>query len=115
MSQTMLTSIHNLIVLLKVYGDKAAVGSDFSVELKYIEIWNNNPGYFKKDENSAIGTQLRTFCLGAPMDQLDHKMLYTRGVGGGTMGVAYSNGVCTTWKCSIVKVPNWNLTYSRFV
>ncbi|XP_012936482.1 zinc metalloproteinase-disintegrin-like 4a [Aplysia californica] len=103
-------------IVRRVYANKQQVGSDFTVLLKYVELWKTNPRYYAPIQNSQkMGAHLSAFCKNhRSMNTLDHKMLYTHGVGGGVMGLAYVGGVCQTYtKCSLVKINIRDIHYSR--
>ena len=103
-------------IVRQVYADKNKVGSDFKVELKYIELWKKkNPDYYEPHQNSEdMGKHLKPFCFNVNKDDLDHKVVYTHYVGGGIMGLSWVGGVCSEhFKCSLVKINTYKLEYSR--
>ena len=105
-------------IVRRIYGNKDNVGSDLAVELKYVELWTENPEYYTDAiQNSQIlGLHLKMFCENhRRMPNLDFKLLYTHGVGGGVMGVAYTNGVCLpNTNCGVCKVSTIDLNFSKF-
>lgn len=93
-------------IIRQVYGNANKIGVPFALLLKKVEVWWNNPNFYRK-LNSKHDTSdfLRSFCKNtANSPNYDHKMLYTKETGGHHLGMAYLNGICrTNIKCSLVK------------
>lgn len=99
-----------------IYANKKLVGSDFSVQLKYVEIWEKNPKYYEPVQNNfKLAPHLKAFCQNHRFSHnLDHFALYTYGVGGAMMGLAYIDGVCRAkYKCSVLKFNPKRMLYAR--
>ncbi|GFR87301.1 zinc metalloproteinase/disintegrin [Elysia marginata] len=91
--------------IARVYGDKSKVGVKFVLQLKQVEVWWTNPRYYRSvQNNNNLQKHLNPFCSNTRNSKADHRMLYTAGVGGGVMGLAWIGGICNPNRaCSIVK------------
>ncbi|KAK3732409.1 hypothetical protein RRG08_053805, partial [Elysia crispata] len=91
--------------IARVYGDRSKVGVKFAIQLKHVEVWWTNPRYYRAvQSNNNLNKHLNPFCSNTRGSKADHRMLYTAGVGGGVMGLAWVGGICNPNRaCSIVK------------
>ncbi|GFO46075.1 Zinc metalloproteinase/disintegrin [Plakobranchus ocellatus] len=97
--------------IARVYGDKKKVGLKFVIQLKHVEVWWSNPAFYRSVQaDPNLNKHLNVFCSKTTGNKADHRMLYTVGVGGGTMGLAWIGGVCNPIRaCSIVKSKTSNV------